>query len=96
MMKELSELRLELDQLDRELVALFERRMTVSREVARYKLDHGLPVLDASREAQVIASREAMLSDASFSPALRALFDTILSLSRQEQEAILREVRGDA
>lgn len=95
-MKELAELRLELDQLDREIVALFERRMAVSRQVAQYKLAHDLPVLDQGREAQVIASRAAMLSDASFAPALRALYETIMALSREAQEAYLREVRGDA
>lgn len=95
-MKELHELRQELDQLDREIVALFEKRMAISRQVAQYKLAHDLPVLDQSRENQVIASREAMLSDASLAPSLRALFDVILTLSRQEQEACIREVRGDA
>ena len=95
-MRELAELRQELDELDREIVALFERRMGVSREVARYKLSRHLPVLDQSREAQVIASRTAMLSDASLAPSVRALFETIMALSRQEQEALLREVRGDA
>lgn len=95
-MRELAELRQELDGLDREIVALFERRMSVSREVARYKLSHDLPVLDQSREAQVIASRTAMLSDESLAASVRALYETIMALSRQEQEAFLKEVRGDA
>ncbi|MCH5287736.1 MAG: chorismate mutase [Christensenellaceae bacterium] len=95
-MKELAELRQELDQLDREIVALFEQRMAVSRQVAQYKLTHGLPVLDRSREAQVIESRTAMLADASLSPALRTFFETVMALSRNAQEAYLREVRGDA
>ena len=95
-MKELTELRQELDQLDREIVAMFERRMRISREVAQYKLSHALPVLDSSREAQVIESRTAMLSDASLAPSVRALYETIMALSRDEQEACIREVRGDA
>lgn len=95
-MKELQELRQELDQLDREMVVLFERRMALSRQVAQYKLKRGLPVLDASREAQVLDSRAAMLSDASLAPALRKLFETVMALSRDEQEAFLREVRGHA
>ena len=95
-MKELHELRQELDQLDKEIVAAFEKRMAISRQVAKYKLTHNLPVLDQSRENQVIASREAMLSDATLAPSLRSLFETIMALSRQEQEALIREVRGDA
>ena len=95
-MKELVELRLELDQLDREIVSLFERRMGISRQVAQYKLAHDLPVLDTSREAQVIASREAMLTDGALAPAVRILYETIMALSREEQEKWLQEVRGDA
>ena len=95
-MKELHELRQELDQLDREVVALFEKRMAIARQVAQYKLAHDLPVLDQSREAQVIASREAMLADAALAPSIRTLFETIMALSRQEQETLIREVRGDA
>lgn len=48
-MRELRELRQELDGIDRELVHLFEKRMGVALEVAQYKAAHGLPVLDASR-----------------------------------------------
>ena len=95
-MKELAELRQELDQLDREIVALFERRMNLSREVAQYKLSHELPVLDQAREAQVMDSRTAMLSDASLAPFVRALYETIMALSRDAQEACLKEVRGHA
>ena len=95
-MKELHELRQELDQLDREMVTLFERRMAVSRQVALYKHAHGLPVLDQGREEQVLASRAAMLSDPSLAPALRTLYEAVMALSREEQETCLREVRGDA
>ena len=51
-MRELAQIRQELDEIDREMVKLFERRMTLCREVARTKLAQGKPVLDASREAQ--------------------------------------------
>ena len=95
-MKELAELRLELDQLDREIVSLFERRMGISRQVAQYKQAHDLPVLDTGREAQVISSREAMLKDAALAPSVRVLYETIMALSREEQEKWLQEVRGDA
>lgn len=95
-MKELQELRGELDQLDRQIVALFERRMALARQVAAYKLERGLPVLDAAREAQVIASREAMLEDPALAPDVRALFEGIMALSRRAQENIIREARGDA
>ena len=42
-MRELAQIRQELDEIDREMVKLFERRMTLCREVARTKLAQGMP-----------------------------------------------------
>ena len=89
-MRELAQIRQELDEIDREMVKLFERR-TLCREVARTKLAQGKPVLDASREAQVLESRAAMLTDASLVEAVQALYREMMALSRQEQEKLLRE-----
>ena len=93
-MKELSEIRLELDALDRELIALFEKRMALSGEVAEYKRAHDLPVLDASREAHVLDSRAAMATPA-HQAAVRALMKEIMSLSRAEQEQLLKEAKPE-
>ena len=40
----------EIDAIDREIVALFERRMQVVVDVARIKKENGIAILDASRE----------------------------------------------
>ena len=61
-MRELAQIRQELDEIDREMVKLFERRMTLCREVARTKLAQGKPVLDASREAQVLEAARSRKS----------------------------------
>lgn len=90
-MRELAEIRADLDELDRAMVALFEKRMHLSQEVARTKRAQGKPVLDAGREQQVLDSRAAMLTDSSLSEAVRALYREIMALSRQEQEKLLRE-----
>ncbi len=91
----LTELRGELDAIDREMVALFERRMAVAREVAAYKLANGLPVLDASREAQVIASRQGYLTEERLREDVARLFETVMALSREEQRRVM-EAEKDA
>ncbi len=93
-MKDLGTIRAELDQVDREIVRLFEKRMALSREVARYKISCGMPVLDRSREAQVLSSRCALLEDPHWTDATRALFEEIMALSRAEQQACIEEARG--
>lgn len=95
-MKELTEIRAELDVVDRQLVALFEQRMLLARQVAAYKQMKGMPVLDRSREEAVLDARAALLEDRHFEPALRDLFEKIMALSRQEQEFCLKEANHHA
>lgn len=85
-MEELQKTRAALDAVDEQIVRLFEMRMQLSRDVAAYKLAHGLPVLDRSREEQVLESRCAMLQDAYWAPSVRELYEKIMTLSRAEQE----------
>ena len=90
-MEELSDLRAQLDGIDREMVALFEKRMEISRKVAETKKAKGLPVLDQSREEQVLLSRCGYLADKTLTAETRALYQEIMRLSRGVQEKLLKE-----
>ena len=81
---ELEEIRNEIDSIDKELVSLFIRRMNCASEVAEYKKEHGLPVLDASRE-RALLKKVSDLSGEEFEEYTRTLYATILSLSRSYQ-----------
>jgi chorismate mutase/prephenate dehydratase len=81
---ELSELRNQIDEIDRELVELFKRRMNVSSKVAEYKKQMGMNVLDASRE-RALLNKVSELSGYEFEEYTRALYATILDLSRSYQ-----------
>ena len=90
-MKDLQTLRAELDCVDSELVTLFEQRMKLCREVAAYKISKGLPVLDSSREEQVLDTRAAQAHDEALRPAVRELYKCLMALSRAEQQKLLEE-----
>lgn len=90
-MKSLEESRAAIDAVDKEIVRLFEERMTLCRDVAKYKIENGMQVLDRSREEKVLHSRAAMLEDPYWAESVRALFEGIMALSRAEQEKLLRE-----
>ena len=45
---ELSDYRVQIDRIDRQLVELFAQRMETAAGIAAYKKEHGLPVLDPS------------------------------------------------
>ena len=51
-MADLKELRYEIDRADNEIVRLFERRMRLVEDVAKYKIENGMQVLDSRREGE--------------------------------------------
>lgn len=77
-----------LNETDRQLVALLEQRMRLSREIGLYKADHGLPVSDPAREEAILKRNASMLSDPAWSGALTAVYRTLFRESRRIQEEI--------
>lgn len=59
MVAELSQLREDIDALDRELVRLLAQRLQKVAEVGELKSRHGLPVWDPERESALLARRRA-------------------------------------
>lgn len=85
---ELNEIRKEIDKIDEELVALYKKRMSICAEVAEYKRANNMPVLDTSRERNLL-SKVSELSGSEFEEYTRTLYSTILDLSRAYQSKIL-------
>ena len=81
---ELNELRERIDSIDRQLVSLFKERMNCAAEVAEYKREHDLPVLDAARE-RALLNKISELSGEEFEEYSRTLYSTLLALSRSYQ-----------
>ena len=81
---DIKELRKNIDEIDRELVDLFLRRMSISAEVAEYKREVGMPVLDPARE-RALLERVSEMSGEEFERYTRTLYSTILDLSRSYQ-----------
>ena len=94
-MKSLEESRTAIDTVDREIVRLFEERMVICRDVARYKIDNGMQVLDRAREEKILESRAAMLNDPYWTDSVRTLYEGIMALSRAEQEKLLKAAGED-
>ena len=87
-MDELERARKRINEIDREMAALFVQRMEASEAVAAYKREHGLPVRDSAREAEVVR-RNAVLVE---NETLRAYYVNFLqnnmALSRKYQQRI--------
>lgn len=90
---QLDEIRLALDALDTELIALFERRMELSLEVAKAKKRDNLPIYQPEREKAVLDSRAAKLKDPCWASATRRLMQTIMDLGKEAQMDYLARQR---
>ncbi len=88
---QLNELRTQIDEIDRELVALFCRRMALSAAIAAEKKAQGVPIYVPSRE-QAVLERVAAQADAPLCDYVCRLYETIFSLSRDYQRSCGGEV----
>ena len=85
---DLQELRTQIDEIDRSLVALFVRRMALSEQVAAFKKARALPVLDMQREQEKLQSVAAQ-APKELDSDVRSLYERIMELSRQRQLVLL-------
>ena len=84
---DLNEIRNEIDNIDDQLVELFQRRMDCSRRVAEYKLENGIPVFNQEREQRILDSIEKKAGF--YGSSARQLYATIMELSRALQHDLL-------
>lgn len=90
-MKDLTEIRGDIDAIDRQIVDLFEKRMELTSEVAEFKISTGKAVFDKERELSKLAG-VAKLAHSDFnSHGVRELFEHIMSVSRKRQYQLLTE-----
>lgn len=90
-MNELEQCRKEIDEIDKELINLFERRMDVAIRVANCKKENDLPIYDEEREAKVIKKNVDNLKNKNYDLLARRFFLSIMELSRSLQESIIKK-----
>ena len=90
-MIELSELRTQLDKIDKNIVELYQQRMEICKGVAEYKIANGKMVLDKEREAQKIRTLTALADNEFNEKGIEELFEQIMSISRKLQYQMLAE-----
>ena len=56
-MRNLEEIRLEINEIDEKLIKLFIQRMECAREVGLYKKENNIPILNADREQEILMHR---------------------------------------
>ena len=80
-----------IDEIDRELVRLFEERTNTVEEVAEIKLENSMEVLDSGREKIVIEKVQSYLENPELQNELGDLYNNILRISREHQEEWMKQ-----
>lgn len=81
---DISQCREEINNIDDELVKLFQRRMKAAKNVAEYKKENNVPVYDKSRERDII-NRILEEVDDDIKGYTKILYSTLFELSRSYQ-----------
>lgn len=84
---ELSEIRAKIDAVDDQLLSLFLERMALSEEVASYKNQHHLPILNKQREREILAKVTERAGDKE--RYAYHLYSTLFELARSRQAELI-------
>lgn len=86
---DLSQIRVEIDSVDQQMVALFQRRMELAGAVAESKRESGKAIYDRQRELEKLEKLGALANSDFNRHSIEELFLQIMSISRRYQYSIL-------
>lgn len=90
-MRDLTELREEIDGIDSQIASLYEKRMAIAEEVAEYKLSVGKKVTDRTRERSKLDRLTALMPTPFLKTGIYELFEQIMAVSRKRQYQLMTE-----
>lgn len=92
-MNKLEIARKQINEIDRAMADLFERRMEAARQVAEYKQENGLPVFDSARETEVIERNSALIKDQNLRSYYVNFLKYNMTLSKKYQHCLLEGMK---
>lgn len=86
MSDKLAQCREKIDRIDRELMKLFEERMSVVLEVARYKKENNMAIFHKDRENQVIEKNLSLVENKELLPYVEEMLHALMDISKEYQQ----------
>ncbi len=90
---DLKDIRQKIDEIDEKLLPLFIERMSLSNEVAKYKKEHNMPILNKTREREILKNVMEKAGEDMEIYAHR-FYSTVFELSRAYQGTLIPENSG--
>ena len=88
-MNELENLREKIDSIDKEMIALFEKRMDIVADIAAYKIKNNLPVLNQNREDIVVSKVKSTVKNKDYADSAADLIKNIMEISKKFQQKLI-------
>ncbi len=88
---ELENSRKKINEYDKELTFLFEKRMEIVKKIAEYKRDNNIPVENTEREKEIIKNNSAFLKDEDFKEYFAEFTESIFKISKKYQKSIIEK-----
>jgi len=88
-MTELEKARFTINEVDKEMAVLFEKRMTAAKQVAEYKRFHGLQVTDTAREKELIEKNSKLIENEGLRSYYIKFLESNMDISKKYQHRLL-------
>lgn len=85
----LEEARIEINEIDDQIVKLFERRMCAVKKVVTYKMEKQLPIFDEQREKANIERNVAKLTNKDLETYFLDFYQHMMDVSKNFQKDIM-------
>ena len=92
-MTDLDKARQRINEIDRQMADLFEKRMDAIKSVAIYKKEHGIPVDDFLREEQIIKQNSKLISSEEYRSYYVNFLRSAIDISKSVQHRLLDGMR---
>ncbi|MBY2478252.1 prephenate dehydratase [Clostridioides difficile] len=94
-MEDLTRYRNEIDDIDKELIQLFEKRMNTVLEIAKHKMKNNTTIFQKDREEKVLSKAVDNLDNKGYSQETIQFFNSIMEISRGLQKRIMDDDREE-
>jgi chorismate mutase / prephenate dehydratase len=84
-------LREQINEIDETLIELFKKRMEVVNNIALYKKENSLPLVDKVREEEIIKKHLSRAASETKKLQLREFLESLMDISKKAQKIILNE-----
>lgn len=79
-----------IDQIDSEIIKLYEKRMDIVKEVIEFKIKNNIPVLDSSREEKMLIKNLKKIKNEDYKKYYNSVLTGFLKASKDMQNDILK------